>query len=194
MDDMKFINEYLRESQEVKSKLVGDEFLLAEIHAVAKLIERMYDEGGKLLVAGNGGSAADAQHLAAELVSRFFYDRPGLPALALTTDTSMLTAIGNDYGFESIFSRQVEAQGNKGDVFIGISTSGNSRNIAKAMDAAKEKGITTVALCGSGGLIKDVADYAIKIPSDCTPYIQECHICVAHLICALIEKNIFPRD
>ena len=194
MDNMNFINDYLKHSLEVKSKLVNDDHLLSTINTVTELIENAYRAGGKLLLAGNGGSAADAQHLAAELVSRFFYDRPGLPALALTTDTSMLTAIGNDYGFENLFSRQMEAQGVAGDVFIGITTSGNSPNIIKAIEVAKTKGIVTIALCGNAGDVSDVADYSIEVPSNCTPYIQECHICIGHIICALIEKNIFPRE
>ncbi len=194
MDNMNFINDYLKNSLEVKSKLVNDDHLLSTINTVTELIENAYRAGGKLLLAGNGGSAADAQHLAAELVSRFFYDRPGLPALALTTDTSMLTAIGNDYGFENLFSRQMEAQGVAGDVFIGITTSGNSPNIIKAIEVAKTKGIVTIALCGNAGDVSDVADYSIEVPSNCTPYIQECHICIGHIICALIEKNIFPRE
>ena len=194
MDNMNFINDYLKNSLEVKSKLVNDDHLLSTINTVTELIENAYRAGGKLLLAGNGGSAADAQHLAAELVSRFFYDRPGLPALALTTDTSMLTAIGNDYGFEYLFSRQMEAQGVAGDVFIGITTSGSSPNIIKAIEVAKTKGIVTIALCGNAGDVSDVADYSIEVPSNCTPYIQECHICIGHIICALIEKNIFPRE
>jgi D-sedoheptulose 7-phosphate isomerase len=194
MDNMNFINDYLKHSLEVKSKLVNDDHLLSTINTVTELIENAYRTGGKLLIAGNGGSAADAQHLAAELVSRFFYDRPGLPALALTTDTSMLTAIGNDYGFENLFSRQMEAQGVAGDVFIGITTSGNSPNIIKAIEVAKTKDIVTIALCGNAGDVSDVADYSIEVPSNCTPYIQECHICIGHIICALIEKNIFPRE
>ena len=143
----------------------------------------MYKNGNKLLIAGNGGSAADAQHIAAEFVSRFFYDRPGLPAIALTTDTSMLTAIGNDYGFENLFSRQVQAQGSNGDIFIGISTSGNSINIIKAVEEAKLSGIFSVVFCGEGGVLSRKADLAIDVPSNSTPHIQECHILIGHIIC-----------
>ena len=194
MDNLKYINEYLSTSLDVKTKLTKDNDLIANIKVVAELIEKMYRNGNKLLIAGNGGSAGDAQHIAAEFVSRFFYDRPGLPAIALTTDTSMLTAIGNDYGFEKIFSRQVQAQGSLGDVFIGISTSGNSSNIISAINEAKEKGITTIALCGNGGILPSIADYALKAPSSSTPHIQECHIVIGHIICGLVEELIFPEE
>ncbi|STH36367.1 phosphoheptose isomerase [Escherichia coli] len=128
-------------------------------------------------------------------VSRFFFDRPGLPAIAITTDTSMLTAIGNDYGFDKLFARQLQAQSKPGDVFIGISTSGNSVNIINAMELAKELGVTSVALCGEAGKLKDLVDYSINVPSKITPYIQECHICIGHMICAIVERAIFkPED
>lgn len=194
MDNLNYINEYLQNSINVKTLLSQDDHTLETISRVANLIVDAYRNGNKVLLAGNGGSAADSQHIAAEFVSRFFYDRPGLPALAMTTDTSMLTAIGNDYGFENLFSRQLQAQGRPGDIFIGISTSGNSLNIKKATEIAKISGITSVALCGSTGVLKDIADMAICIPSTITPYIQECHICVGHMICAIVEKNIFPDE
>ena len=158
------------------------------------MIVATYKNGNKVLIAGNGGSAADAQHMAAEFVSRFFYDRPGLPAIALTTDTSMLTAIGNDYGFKKLFSRQLQAQSQSGDIFIGISTSGNSENVIHAVMTAKEANIASVVLCGEGGTLKDLADIAICVPSSITPYIQECHICIAHMICAIVEAQIFPKE
>jgi len=194
VDNLAFINQYLTNSLEVRIKLTQASEVIATIEKVAALIEKSYRKGGKLILAGNGGSAADAQHLAAEMVSRFFYDRPGLPAIALTTDTSMLTAIGNDYGFDNVFSRQIEAQGREGDVFIGITTSGKSPNILNAVKVARDRGIVTVGLSGSGGAINDLVDFSIQIPSDCTPYIQESHICVGHIICALIENNIFPSE
>jgi D-sedoheptulose 7-phosphate isomerase len=151
--------------------------------------------GHKILFAGNGGSAADAQHLAGELVSRFNYDRPGLAAFALTTDTSVLTAIGNDYGYERVFARQVEAVGAAGDVFIGISTSGRSPNIVAALQAARAKGLATVGLTGrGGGLMPELCDHCLRTPSDETPRIQEGHIAMGHTICWLIERAIFPRD
>ena len=144
MDSMTYIRQYLDNSLEARKRLNEDEDLLEKIESVSKLIVQAYGEGKKVLIAGNGGSAGDAQHIAAEFVSRFLYDRPGLPAIALTTDSSMLTAIGNDYGFERLFSRQVQAQGVEGDIFIGISTSGNSNNIIAAVVEAKKKGITTM--------------------------------------------------
>ena len=192
MENLEYVRFYLEKTLEVKHQLLGDEDLHKKIEQIALVIQHAYSQGKKVLLAGNGGSAADAQHIAAELVSRFFYDRPGLSAVALTTDSSMLTAIANDYGFEKVFSRQVQAQGVAGDIFIGISTSGNSKNIIAAVDEAKEKGMVTVALCGSGGALAKSVDIAIEVPSDCTPYIQECHICVGHIVCALVEKNIFP--
>ena len=151
-------------------------------------------EGGKVLVFGNGGSAADAQHLAAELVGRYLYDRPGLPALALTTDTSALTAIGNDMGFESVFRRQVEAHGRVGDVAIGITTSGRSRNVVEALRVARQRGLVTMALTGGGGgLLKDAVDYLLDAPSTDTPRIQEVHGLVVHLLCQIVEETLFPR-
>ena len=191
MESLNFATKYLEESIEVKAILLKDSARMASIALVADQLVEIYQKGGKLLIAGNGGSAGDAQHIAAEFVSRFFFDRPGLPALALTTDTSMLTAIGNDYGFENLFSRQVEAQGQSGDMFIGISTSGNSKNVIKAIEAAKANGILTVALCGLGGALPSLADVAIQVPSESTPYIQECHISIGHIICAVVEQKMF---
>ncbi len=152
---------------------------------------------GKVMICGNGGSAADAQHWAGELVSRFLYDRPGLPAIALTTDSSILTAIGNDYGYERVFSRQVEALGQAGDVLLGLTTSGRSPNILAAMRAAREKGIVTVGFTGNGPGAADLAalcDITIRIPSAHTPSIQEGHEVLGHAICAMIEAGIFPRE
>lgn len=194
MESLNFVNKYLKGSIAVKSSLLEDSECMASIARVADHLIEIYKNDGKLLIAGNGGSAGDAQHIAAEFVSRFFFDRPGLPALALTTDTSMLTAIGNDYGFENLFSRQVEAQGHSGDMFIGISTSGNSKNVIKAIEAAKLNGIWTVALCGLGGSLSSLADIAIQVPSDSTPYIQECHISIGHIICAIVEERLFGHD
>lgn len=194
MDNLGYVKKYLSASLEVKKKLNDDDDLIERIKFVAELLERTFRSGNKILLAGNGGSAGDAQHIAAEFVSRFFYDRPGLPAIALTTDTSMLTAIGNDYGFESLFSRQVQAQGNVGDVFIGISTSGNSKNIIEAVHEAKKYGLTTVALCGQGGILSSLVDVALDVPSMSTPHIQECHIVIAHIICGLVEELIFPDE
>jgi D-sedoheptulose 7-phosphate isomerase len=148
--------------------------------------------GQKTILAGNGGSAADAQHIAAELVGRYGFDRPSIPSLALTTDTSNLTAIGNDYGYDQVFSRQLEGMGHGGDIFIGISTSGNSINIIKAFESAKKKNIMTVALTGKdGGEMAKMADIALVVPSNSTPRIQESHILIGHILCDIIEKEIF---
>ena len=151
--------------------------------------------GGKLMFCGNGGSAADAQHWAGELVSRFYYDRPGLPAIALTTDTSILTAIGNDYGYDYVFARQVEALGRAGDVLVAISTSGNSPNVLRAAGAAKALGMHVIGFTGrAGGKLAPLADLCFRMPSDETPRIQEGHEFVGHLLCALIEAQMHPRD
>lgn len=166
-----------------------DQMAAALDHAVSAL-----RGGHKLLFAGNGGSAADAQHWAGELVSRFYYDRPGLPAIALTTDTSILTAIGNDYGYDYVFARQVEALGQEGDVLLAISTSGNSRNIVRAIEAAREKQMKVIGFTGqAGGQMADLCDLCFRVPSSETPRIQEGHEALGHLLCALIEAEMFPR-
>ena len=162
--------------------------------AVALCIDALRN-GRKLLFCGNGGSAADAQHWAGELVSRFYYDRPGLAAIALTTDSSILTAIGNDYGYDYTFARQVEALGQSGDVLVAISTSGNSPNVLRAADAACARGMQVIAFTGrSGGKLFALSDSCFRMPSDETPRIQEGHEFVGHLLCALIEAGMFPRD
>lgn len=186
-----YIENYLNKSIEVKTNLLNAPAVLDKVSELADLVTEAYRRGNKVLIAGNGGSAADSQHIAAEFVSRFFFDRPGLPAIALSTDTSMLTAIGNDYGFERLFSRQLQAQSREGDIFIGISTSGNSKNIIEAVRTAKEEGVFSVVLCGEGGVLADMADLAVKVPSTSTPYIQECHICIGHMMCAIVEEKIF---
>ncbi len=190
----KAIRDQIAESQQVKQTILGDEDLLGLIEAVAVKCVEVYKAGGKVLIAGNGGSAADAQHIAGELVSRFYFDRPGLPCIALSTDTSILTAIGNDFGMERTFARQVEANGRGGDIFIGISTSGNSKNVVEALKAAKEMEISTVGLTGAaGGVMADLCDYCIKVPSKDTPRIQESHITIGHVLCAIIEESLFER-
>jgi D-sedoheptulose 7-phosphate isomerase len=187
------IKEYILGSIAAKEKLAADEALIAEIEKAAALIIEVYQTGGKLLAAGNGGSAADAQHLVAELVSRFLFDRPALSALALTVNTSTLTAIGNDYGFEDVFARQIYANALKGDVFFAISTSGGSPNILKAIAACKEKGVSVIGLTGSKPSKMDEAcDLIIKVPSTFTPHIQESHIMIIHVLCALVEKKLNP--
>ena len=165
--------------------------LVAEIDKVAQLIVEAYRNGHKTLWAGNGGSAADAQHMAGELVNKFTFDRPGLPALSLSTDTSIITAVGNDYGFDRLFARQVEAQGCPGDVFIGISTSGKSRNLVEALGACRAKGIATVAIVGEGPCPMDEYDYVIHVPSRVTPRIQECQTLVGHILCYVVENQLF---
>ena len=152
---------------------------------------KAYRAGHKTLWAGNGGSAADAQHMAGELVNKFTFDRPGLPALSLSTDTSIITAVGNDYGFDRLFARQVEAQGCPGDVFIGISTSGRSKNIVEALKACREKGITSVAIVGADPCPLDEADHVIHVPSTVTPRIQECQTLIGHILCYLVEQSLF---
>jgi D-sedoheptulose 7-phosphate isomerase len=158
---------------------------------VAQAAERIVESirgGGKVIFCGNGGSAADSQHLAAELMGRYLKEREPLPAIALTTDSSALTAIGNDYAFDEIFSRQLRGIGRQGDVLVGISSSGNSKNIVAAFEAARARGITTIALTGAaGGAMKDVADLCIRVPSNSTPRVQEMHIAVGHMICDLVE-------
>ncbi len=183
----------ISDSIAVKQKVLADRELLAQIEKVTLLCIEAFKRGNKVLIAGNGGSAADAQHMAAEFVARFEFDRPGLPSIALTTDSSALTAIGNDYGYERLFSRQVEALGRKGDVFIGISTSGNSKNILKAMEVCAELGVTRVAMCGAGGKIREMADHVLSVPSTHTPRIQESHGLIMHIICGLCEEALFSR-
>lgn len=191
MSHTDYIKTIVQDSIAVKQAILDSTELLEAINVVAELCVSAYKSGRKILIAGNGGSAGDAQHIAAELVARFEFDRPGLPAIALTTDTSMITAIGNDYGYDCVFSRQLEANAVEGDVFIGISTSGNSKNILAAMASAKEKGVICVGLCGEGGRIKDVSDHVISIPSTCTARIQESHILVGHILCGIIETSMF---
>ncbi len=187
-----YIKDQIKKSYETKQDIYANEALLDNIVAVAKLCVKLYQGNKKTILAGNGGSAADAQHIAAELVGRYGFDRPSIPSLALTTDTSNLTAIGNDYGYDFVFSRQLEGMGQNGDIFIGISTSGNSVNIVNAFESAKKKGITTIALVGKdGGKMAKMADYALVVPSDSTPRIQESHILIGHILCDIIEKEIF---
>ena len=175
-----------------KQQLLQNRWLVSTVAEVSALIANSLKGGGKILAFGNGGSAADAQHIAAEFVGRFAFDRPALPAMALSVNTSCVTAIGNDYGFDLVFSRQVEAFGRKGDVAIGISTSGNSTNVLCGMLASRKLGLHTLALTGcSGGKLKDVVDYCLCAPSSETPRIQECHILLGHIICQLVEQSIF---
>ena len=178
---------------ELKQAMLADQSLLDTVLTVTERCIHALQSGHKLLFAGNGGSASDAQHLAAELVGRYGFDRPGLPAIALTTDTSILTAVGNDYGYEQVFVRQVQANGQAGDVLFGISTSGNSRNVLLAFDAAKQQGLLTVGLAGAGGEIQQRCDYCISVPSTQTARIQECHIMLGQIICGMIENTLFAE-
>lgn len=175
----------------VKQRLIADDQLLSRITSVIDVIVNAFNCGNRVVFAGNGGSAADAQHLAAEFVSRFEFDRPGLPALSLSTDTSMITAIGNDYGYERLFLRQLQAQARPGDVFVGITTSGMSPNVLRAFEACKDLQVTSIALCGLGGELEDKVDHVLRVPSRHTPRIQECHILIGHMICAEVELQIF---
>ena len=182
----------ISESIEVKRRILDDGALLHTVEQVAGECISAYRRGNRVLLAGNGGSAADAQHIAAEFVSRYGFDRPGLAAIFFTTDTSMLTAISNDYGYESVFLRQLEANGREGDVFIGISTSGNSANVLVALQRARELGIVTVGLTGQGGAkMASSCDYCIQVPSPSTPRIQESHIMLGHIICGMVENTLF---
>lgn len=187
-----YIFAQLTEAQRVMSAMLADEDLLSTVEAAAGACVDCLQRGGKILLAGNGGSAADAQHIAGEFVSRFAFDRPGLPAIALTTDSSILTSIGNDYGFEKLFARQVQAHGNKGDVFIGYSTSGKSPNILRAFEEARARGLTCIGLTGNcGGPMQELCDYLLEIPSSGTPKIQEGHLVLGHILCGLVENAIF---
>lgn len=176
------------------NRMAVDEGLKESIARAVEMCLASLRADGKILFAGNGGSAADAQHWAGELVSRFYYDRPGLPAIALTTDTSILTAVGNDYGYDYTFARQVEALGRRDDVLVVISTSGNSPNILRAAQAAKDRGLSVIGFTGqSGGKLAPLSDLCFCIPSDETPRIQEGHEFIGHLLCALIEEGMYPR-
>lgn len=183
------------ESIEVKSASLNDKNLIQDISDSIDKIVSALGKKKKLLVAGNGGSAADSQHFVAELVGRYNFDRPPLNALALTTDTSVLTCVGNDYSYEDIFSRQIEGLGSDGDVFFAISTSGNSPNIIKALKKASSLGILTIGLTGrDGGLMKNLCDICICVKSNSTPRIQETHLLIEHVICAMVENLIFGND
>lgn len=187
-----YISAQILEAQRVMTAMLADATLLAVVEATAQACIHCLQHDGKILLAGNGGSAADAQHIAGEFVSRFAFDRPGLPAIALTTDTSIITAIGNDYGYEKLFTRQIQALGRKGDIFIGYSTSGKSPNILRAFEEAKSRGLVCVGFTGSrGGPMQDICDYLLEVPSIDTPKIQEGHLVLGHILCGLIESAIF---
>jgi D-sedoheptulose 7-phosphate isomerase len=187
-------SQWMAESIVVKQRLAADHQTLDQVLEVARRCAVACGEGNKVLFMGNGGSAADAQHLAGEFVSRFNYDRPGLASFALTVDTSVLTAIGNDYGYDKLFERQIQACARAGDVVVGLSTSGNSVNVLNGLDMARAMGAYTVGFTGEeGGRMKDKVDTCLRMPSRETPRIQECHIVVGHLLCGLVEQIMFPK-
>jgi len=187
-----YISAQIAATQRVITAMLNDQALLSVVEYAATACITCIRNGGKILLAGNGGSAADAQHIAAELVSRFEFDRPGMSAIALTTDTSILTAIGNDYGYETLFSRQIQAHGNPGDVFIGYSTSGRSPNILRAIEAAASQEMICIGLTGNrGGPMNELCDYLLEVPSGETPKIQEGHLMLGHILCGLVESRLF---
>jgi D-sedoheptulose 7-phosphate isomerase len=193
MNDL--VREKLLESLGVVESLTRDTALHATLTAAAEATAEALKSGRKLMVAGNGGSAADAQHLVAEFVSRLSHDRPAMRAIALTTDSSILTAVGNDYGFDRLFARQIEAIGQSGDVFMGISTSGKSLNVLRALELCREMGITTIGLTGrSGGKMLPLCDYCLRMPSDTTMYIQQAHLALEHIFCMIVERRLFTSE
>jgi D-sedoheptulose 7-phosphate isomerase len=193
MEDI--VRRQLAQSIATMQAVLADRDIHATLVRAAEITAHAMHSGHKLMVAGNGGSAADAQHLVAEFVVRLVADRRALPAIALTTDSSILTAAGNDWHFDRIFSRQIEALGQPGDVFLGISTSGNSKNIVAAFEAAKKLGIATIGLSGNeGGAMRSLCDYCIVIPSDVTMNIQECHLALEHIFCMMVERCVFGPE
>lgn len=185
----------IRRSMAVKQRIIEDAGFIQRISTVASVLEQCFRQGGKVLFCGNGGSAADAQHLAAEFSGRFYYDRPPLPSEALHVNTSFLTAVANDYHFDMVFARAVRGQGKPGDVLVGLSTSGNSPNVVNAFEAARELGMITVALTGDGGgKMAPLSDYLLDVPSGDTPRIQEAHITIGHILCEIVEQRLFPRE
>jgi len=189
------VKEAIEENIELMNSILHDTIFMSQISQLADIMVKSLRKGGTIFFCGNGGSAADAQHLAAELSGRFYFDRAPLPAEALHCNTSYLTAIANDYGFEHVYERLIRGNGKKGDVLIGLSTSGNSLNITKAFETAKNLDITTIAFTGeNGGKLKEIADYILQIPSTDTPRIQEAHILIGHIICELIETEMFIEE
>ena len=189
-----FISGQIKSSMEVNRSMLADGALINSIAQVAAAAVRAYRAGNKLLLAGNGGSAGDCQHIAGELVNRFRFDRPALPAIALSTDSSVMTAIGNDSSFDEIFSRQVEALGSRGDMFIGISTSRNSTDVLRALECCAKKGLIRVGMTGQGGgKMASLCDYFLSVPSRDTPRIQEAHIMIAHIFCDMVERSLFGK-
>lgn len=189
-----FIKTKIQTSIDLKTTLLHNNELLNTLDTIVTEVSKSYKNGGKVLWCGNGGSAADSQHLAAELSGRFYYDRPPLFSEALHVNTSYTTAVANDYSYDIIYSRLVEAMGKKGDILFGLSTSGNSANVVKAFEKANEMGLITIGFTGqTGGKMKDISKYLINIPSTDTPRIQECHMLFGHTICEMVEINLFPK-
>jgi D-sedoheptulose 7-phosphate isomerase len=189
------VRKLIEASIATKQSLLSSSDVVMNLAKVSEILANALKRGNKALLFGNGGSAADAQHIAAELVGRFAFDRPALAALALSVNTSCVTAIGNDYGFDQVFSRQLEALARAGDIAIGISTSGNSANVLRAMSTARKMGLHTIALTGrTGGNLRSTVDYCICVPSSDTPRIQECHTLIGHIICELVEREIFHEE
>jgi D-sedoheptulose 7-phosphate isomerase len=196
VSDHEIVSTHFRRSLEVIERAVADAEFGAAVLSIAQTVEKCLRAGGKVMLAGNGGSAADAQHIAGEFLSRLRFDRHPLPALALTTDSSVLTAVGNDYGYEQVFERQLRGLGRKGDVFIAISTSGKSPNVISALRAAREIGVTTVGFTGNSpgaGAMLPLCHHVLAAPSDDTPLIQQVHITTAHAICEIVERNLFKK-
>jgi D-sedoheptulose 7-phosphate isomerase len=194
MDPIKFIRERIEASVKLKTSLLSNDAVLNSLNKLTEEVVKCYNHGGKVLWAGNGGSAADAQHLAAELSGRFYYDRPPLFSEALHVNTSYLTAVANDYSYDLVYSRLTQAMGKKGDILIGLSTSGNSANVINALTKAKEIGMLTVGFTGeTGGKMKPHCDILINIPSTDTPRIQECHMLLGHTLCEMVEMQMFPK-
>ena len=190
--DIDFVKKQIKDSITTKQALLENSLIIDLIEQVVEVTVKAYNQGAKTMLAGNGGSAADAQHIAAELVNKLCFDRPALASVALTTDTSVLTAVVNDSSVETMFSRQIEANGKVGDIFIGISTSGNSANIVTALKKARELGIITVGFTGGNiGKMDEFCDFCLKVPSTNTPRIQECHILMGHIICTMVEEQLF---
>lgn len=190
---MNHIKEIITKSIEVKELILADENLLLKVQQAVDAVTAAFKNGNKVLFCGNGGSAADAQHLAAEFSGRFYKDRPALPSEALHCNTSYLTAVANDYSYDVIYARIIDGIGHKGDVLCGISTSGNSGNIVKAFESAKSKGMITIGFTGAtGGIMKEASDVLLNVPSFDTPRIQESHILLGHIICQFAEQNLFP--
>lgn len=194
MDQLSLISENIQNALSLKQLLLADKELHITIEQISKKIVECYQNEGKVLFCGNGGSAADSQHLAAELSGRYYYDRPPLSAEALHVNTSYITAVANDYSYNEIYSRLIQGIGKEGDILIGLSTSGNSGNVIQAMKKAKEKGMIVVGFTGQGGgKMQSLLDYHIDIPSTDTPRIQECHMLIGHIICQIVEATLFPR-